>query len=51
MPSIEIGQMAPPLRLPSGQGQEVALEDYRGRQHVIVWFTKGMACPFCRQQM
>jgi peroxiredoxin len=51
MAGIEIGQMAPSFRLPSGQGPEVALEDYRGRSHVIVWFTKGMACPFCRQQM
>jgi peroxiredoxin len=51
MTEIQIGQMAPPLRLPSGQGPDVALEDYRGRRHVIVWFTKGMACPFCRQQM
>src|SRR6266511_265054 len=51
MAGISVGQMAPSFRLPSGQGPEVGLEDYRGRKHVIVWFTKGMACPFCRQQM
>jgi peroxiredoxin len=51
MAGIEVGQVAPPFRLPSGQGPEVALEDYRGQKNVIVWFTKGMACPFCRQQM
>jgi peroxiredoxin len=51
MAGIAIGRMAPTFRLPSGQGPEVALEDYRGRNNVIVWFTKGMACPFCRQQM
>jgi peroxiredoxin len=51
MAGVEIGGAAPPFRLPSGQGPEVALEDYRGRKHVIIWFTKGMACPFCRQQM
>jgi peroxiredoxin len=51
MAGITIGQTAPPFRLPSGQGPEVALEDYRDRKNVIVWFTKGMACPFCRQQM
>ena len=28
-----------------------AREDYRGRSHLVVWFTKGMACPFCRTQM
>ena len=51
MATVAVGQMAPPFRLPSGQGPEVALEDYRDRKHVIVWFTKGMACPFCRTQM
>lgn len=51
MALIGIGQVAPSFRLPSGQGPEVALEDYRGKKNVIVWFTKGMACPFCRQQM
>ena len=51
MAQIGVGQVAPSFRLPSGQGPEVALGDYRGRKNVIVWFTKGMACPFCRQQM
>lgn len=51
MASVEIGQQAPSFRLPSGQGPEVGLEDYRGRRRVIVWFTKGMGCPFCRSQM
>ena len=51
MATVAVGQMAPAFRLPSGQGPEVALEDYRDRKNVIVWFTKGMACPFCRQQM
>jgi peroxiredoxin len=46
-----VGQPAPGFRLPSAQGPEVALEDYRGRKKVIVWFTKGMACVFCRQHM
>lgn len=51
MAEIGVGHTAPSFRLPSGQGPEVALEDYRGNKNVIVWFTKGMACPFCRQQM
>jgi peroxiredoxin len=51
MAQIGVGQVAPSFRLPSGQGPEVALDDYRGKKNVIVWFTKGMACPFCRQQM
>lgn len=51
MPGIAVGEAAPPLRLPSAQGPEIALEDYRGKQNVVVWFTKGMGCPFCRAQM
>jgi peroxiredoxin len=51
MATLEVGQRAPAFRLPSGQGPEVGPEDYRGRSNLIVWFTKGMACAFCRQHM
>jgi peroxiredoxin len=51
MNSLSVGQPAPGFRLPSAQGPEVSLEDYRGKKKVIVWFTKGMACVFCRQHM
>jgi peroxiredoxin len=51
MAAIEIGQRAPDFRLPSGRGGDVGPADYRGRSSLIVWFTKGMACPFCRTQM
>jgi peroxiredoxin len=51
MPPIEIGQLAPSFRLPSGQGPTVGLDEYRGRKRVLLWFTKGMGCPFCRSQM
>ena len=51
MSSVQVGQVAPSFRLPSGQGPEIGPEDYRGRRNVIVWFTKGMACAFCRQHM
>ena len=46
-----IGERAPGFRLPSAQGGEIGLEDFRHRRAVVVWFTKGMACAFCRQQM
>jgi len=46
-----VGDPAPPLRLPCAQGGEIDLQSYRGRALVIVWFTKGFSCPFCRQQM
>jgi peroxiredoxin len=51
MTGIEIGQIPPPFRLPTGQGPEIGPEDYRGRQNVVVWFTKGIGCPFCRRHM
>jgi peroxiredoxin len=51
MPAIEVGQQAPTFRLPAGQGGEIGLDDYVGRKPVIVWFTKGMGCSFCRQHM
>jgi peroxiredoxin len=50
MESVKIGQRPPSFRLPAGQGGEVSSDDYRGR-NAIVWFTKGMSCPFCRTQM
>ena len=46
-----IGSVAPDFRLPAGHGGEIGLADYRGRKNVVLWFTKGMACPFCRAQM
>lgn len=51
MDPVRVGQPAPAFRLPSAQGAEIGLEDYRGKRNVIVWFTKGIACPFCRQHM
>jgi len=51
MAGVEVGQLAPSFRLPSGQGPEVGPQDYRGRQNVVVWFTKGIGCPFCRRHM
>ena len=46
-----IGESARSFRLPSAQGGPVGLDDFKGRSAVVLWFTKGMACPFCRQQM
>ena len=48
---LSVGDAAPALRLPSAAGREIDLADYRGRGSVIVWFSKGMACPFCRQKL
>lgn len=48
---LKVGDTAPPLQLPSATGSRVDLAEYRGRGSVIVWFSKGMACPFCRQKL
>jgi peroxiredoxin len=37
-----VGAAAPGFRLPSAQGQEIALEDYRDRRKVVLWFSKGL---------
>lgn len=50
MTQTMVGQRAPAFRLPAAQAAEVGLEDFRGR-NVILFFAKGMACGFCRQNM
>jgi peroxiredoxin len=47
----KVGESARPFRLPAAQGGEVGLDDFKARHAVILWFTKGMGCPFCRQHM
>jgi peroxiredoxin len=51
MMDVVVGQPVPAFRLPTGQGPEIGPEDYRGRRNIVVWFTKGMGCPFCRRHM
>ena len=46
-----VGTPAPHFRLASAQGPEVALTDYCSQRHVILWFSKGLFCPFCRRHM
>ncbi len=43
-----VGQMAPVFALPSLRGAMVDLASYRGRRNVVVWFSRGFTCPFCR---
>jgi len=43
-----VGQMAPAFSLPSLRGAVVDLASYRGRRNVVVWFSRGFTCPFCR---
>ena len=36
-----VGTRAPNFRLPA-QGSDIALEDYRGKRNVVLWFSKGL---------
>jgi peroxiredoxin len=43
-----VGQPAPQFALPSLRGTMVDLASYRGRGNVVIWFSRGFTCPFCR---
>ena len=30
-------------------GETISLADLRGKRSAIIWFSRGYACPFCRQ--
>jgi peroxiredoxin len=45
---LAIGHPAPLFALPSLLGPLVELAAYRGRRNVVVWFSRGFTCPFCR---
>ena len=47
-PRPVVGQQAPAFSLPSLRGSVVDLASYRGRCNVVVWFSRGFTCPFCR---
>lgn len=46
-----VGHPAPLFSLSSVQGDTVDLATYRGRANVVVWFSRGFTCPFCRVYM
>jgi peroxiredoxin len=45
------GQPAPAFALPALQGGTVELAAYHGRCNVLLWFSRGFTCPFCRTHM
>ena len=47
-PRVGVGERAPHFALPSIQGAMVDLAAYRGQLNVVVWFSRGFTCPFCR---
>jgi len=48
---IVIGQTAPDFILPSVQGDLISLANYRQKRRVILWFSRGFSCNFCRGYM
>ena len=45
------GTPAPDFRLRAAGDGKIALSDYRGRANVVLWFSKGLFCPYCRRNM
>ena len=46
-----VGRAAPQFKLAAAQGGEVGPQDLRGSKRVVLWFSKGLFCPFCRRNM
>ncbi|MBP1157504.1 MULTISPECIES: thioredoxin-dependent thiol peroxidase [unclassified Paenibacillus] len=49
MSSIEVGQVVPNFTLQAGGGEQVSLEQYRGRKVVIYFYPKDMT-PTCTEE-
>ena len=45
------GEPLPEFRLPTAGGGEIGVSDYRGRKNLLLWFSKGLFCPYCRRNM
>jgi putative peptide zinc metalloprotease protein len=50
-PRPTVGSAAPLFGLRSVQGATVELAAYRGQLNVVIWFSRGFTCPFCRSYM
>lgn len=37
---LAVGDLAPEFRLPASDGREIALSDYRGKAHVVLFFVR-----------
>ena len=49
--AVDVGQEAPGFSLPSIQGETISLEDYKGKRNILLWFSRGFTCNFCRGHM
>lgn len=50
-PPAAVGHLAPQFTLPSIQGQQITLTDYRQVRRIVLWFSRGFTCNFCRRYM
>jgi peroxiredoxin len=48
---MHVGDPAPSFSIPALHGPSVQLETYRGRRNVLLWFSRGFTCPYCRVSM
>jgi peroxiredoxin len=46
-----VGQLAPRFTLPSLRNKRITLADYRGQKRIVLWFSRGFTCNFCRTYM
>jgi len=46
-----LGRPAPGFKLAAAQGGETGPQEFRGSKRVVLWFSKGLFCPFCRRNM
>ena len=49
--SVQVGQAAPKFDLPALQGMRVQLDQYQGQRNILLWFSRGFTCNFCRPHM
>ena len=49
--SAYVGRTAPEFKLAAAHGGDIGPQDFRGSKHVVLWFSKGLFCPFCRRNM
>ncbi len=50
MVTIKLNEMAPEFRLPASNGEEVALGDFQGKKHVVLYFYPKDMTPGCTTQ-
>lgn len=46
-----VGEIAPNFNLKTIQGTSIQLSDFVGDKRVLLWFSRGFTCPYCRGYM